>query len=151
MAVTFPVVVSYSISTSNHNMSNCCCSSVAVVSYSISTSNHNISILEIFIYLLYLIPFLHQTTTHYGTLKTGTWLYLIPFLHQTTTGYREQSCKDSCILFHFYIKPQQHHSQWENGDSCILFHFYIKPQQRLYQLRIARVVSYSISTSNHNN
>ena len=57
------IVVSYSISTSNHNMSFRFPSKVAVVSYSISTSNHNSLQCANNISTLYLIPFLHQTTT----------------------------------------------------------------------------------------
>ena len=34
--------------------------------------------------------------------------------------------------------------------SCILFHFYIKPQPTNGYFAIQPVVSYSISTSNHN-
>ena len=55
-------------------------------------------------------------------------LYLIPFLHQTTTLNLKKRLMLGCILFHFYIKPQL----WQI-DSCV-----------------ANVVSYSISTSNHN-
>ena len=36
------------------------------------------------------------------------------------------------------------------AHSCILFHFYIKPQLEIWVLRREQVVSYSISTSNHN-
>ena len=77
-----------------------------VVSYSISTSNHN-------------------------TRSNDMWsvgLYLIPFLHQTTTN------ESMNVVI----------------SSCILFHFYIKPQPREFPERCASVVSYSISTSNHN-
>ena len=56
-------VVSYSISTSNHNIIGIKFYVYPVVSYSISTSNHNISRASIKRDLLYLIPFLHQTTT----------------------------------------------------------------------------------------
>ena len=34
--------------------------------------------------------------------------------------------------------------------SCVLFYFYIKPQLCLYGVFDITVVSYSISTSNHN-
>ena len=77
-----------------------------VVSYSISTSNHNPCLFHCGVELLYLIPFLHQTTT--------------PPLSLT-----EYKC-------------------------CILFHFYIKPQQTCRHICCMCVVSYSISTSNHN-
>ena len=55
-------------------------------------------------------------------------MYLIPFLHQTTTG------------------TQAYHQ----GQRCILFHFYIKPQPTAINRLYKQVVSYSISTSNHN-
>ena len=77
-------VVSYSISTSNHNNSTDRRSRRGVVSYSISTSNHNVA----------------QTN------KMGILLYLIPFLHQTTTPSAPNKSICGCILFHFYIKPQ---------------------------------------------
>ena len=81
-------VVSYSISTSNHNSLYFCLRLDRVVSYSISTSNHNIAH-----YLLHIIE-----------------LYLIPFLHQTTTSAMMVAIFKCCILFHFYIKPQLRHS-----------------------------------------
>ena len=77
-----------------------------VVSYSISTSNHNSSSCCHFIIMLYLIPFLHQTTTQ-------------------QLMYEFPNC---CILFHFYIKPQPKVYGTFVERSCILFHFYIKPQ-----------------------
>ena len=99
-----------------------------VVSYSISTSNHNCMLDPIFFTALYLIPFLHQTTTSAFHAWSDNLLYLIPFLHQTTTIARSKF----------------------GSRRCILFHFYIKPQQRRHRTRIPQVVSYSISTSNHN-
>ena len=164
-----------------------------VVSYFISTSNHNVICIFLMSIVLYLIPFLHQTTTnqrstsismrcilfHFyikpqqtcrdtrtqcvvsysistsnhnphseNTIKDK--LYLIPFLHQTTT-LKPSSVKDlRCILFHFYIKPQRLLVQWFAICGCILFHFYIKPQRATLSRRKSQVVSYSISTSNHN-
>ena len=56
-------VVSYSISTSNHNRYNNWRKDMLVVSYSISTSNHNLIRMTLILNMLYLIPFLHQTTT----------------------------------------------------------------------------------------
>ena len=77
---------------------------------------------------LYLIPFLHQTTTTRISPFLKRSLYLIPFLHQTTTHIRRGIAEASCILFHFYIKPQ------------------LLASMDVFQV----VVSYSISTSNHN-
>ena len=78
-----------------------------VVSYSISTSNHNRYNNWRKDMLLYLIPFLHQTTTDKYQCRSRYRLYLIPFLHQTTTDTDSNGSVISCILFHFYIKPQR--------------------------------------------
>ena len=77
-----------------------------VVSYSISTSNHNRWCFLCYGYGLYLIPFLHQTTTRFRYYGRNKELYLIPFLHQTTTFWHFLTRSNRCILFHFYIKPQ---------------------------------------------
>ena len=55
---------------------------------------------------LYLIEFLHQTTTAPGKPAEPSALYLIEFLHQTTTLLSRLKCMISCILLNFYIKPQ---------------------------------------------
>ena len=79
------LVVPYSISTSNHNAVQILCKCVWVVPYSISTSNHNLFLIISCAILLFLIRFLHQTTTDSQCIK----------------GER------SCSLFDFYIKPQR--------------------------------------------
>ena len=123
-----PSVVSYWISTSNHNVWRLHRCDSLVVSYWISTSNHNsegilqhakwlylIEFLhqtttvlseELFEVVLYLIEFLHQTTTIEVGSCIITMLYLIEFLHQTTTGERAACDGRGCILLNFYIKPQ---------------------------------------------
>ena len=80
--------------------------SLFVVSYWISTSNHNENQNSLFDFVLYLIEFLHQTTT---LIRLS-----LPLL------------------------------------SCILLNFYIKPQQIMQVISRSHVVSYWISTSNHN-
>ena len=122
------LVVSYSISTSNHNLSPKVIICNTVVSYSISTSNHNadwdlINYPEVVSYSISTSN--HNRINEHENTKV---LYLIPFLHQTTTGFLAISRFSCCILFHFYIKPQL--SAKEHGIimCCILFHFYIKPQ-----------------------
>ena len=103
--LTIPVV-SYWISTSNHNKNNMCPMYLGVVSYWISTSNHN-------------------TIPYHNTIR--------------------------CILLNFYIKPQLVRYVLLLSGSCILLNFYIKPQPRLVTSSSSPVVSYWISTSNHNN
>ena len=150
ITATSTAVVSYSISTSNHNLVTEYVKQHCVVSYSISTSNHNCGLLLLISWRLYLIPFLHQTTTASYNRLWCLLLYLIPFLHQTTTSLFAFAILISCILFHFYIKPQHLGGLLEKALSCILFHFYIKPQLNAIHLFNLKVVSYSISTSNHN-
>ena len=143
--------------------------------------------------VLYLIEFLHQTTTIYSSVNKYVLLYLIEFLHQTTTRSDYPNVSRRCILLNFYIKPQHkscmtvftsvvsywistsnHNFSWFNhfeGSlylieflhqtttktvrlwkriSCILLNFYIKPQLGRIEVEVYRVVSYWISTSNHN-
>ena len=105
------------------------CKLKIVVSYSISTSNHN----------------------ERNKCKWSAVLYLIPFLHQTTTFKNTIGSLICCILFHFYIKPQLlHHNWW----WCLVVSYSISTSNHNRRLQFvcdSKVVSYSISTSNHNN
>ncbi len=123
---------------------------VAIVSYRLSTSNHNLYSFKASSFSLYLIVFLHQTTTSFNTTagfrklylivflhQTTTTesdilrlseLYLIVFLHQTTTVSLNVFCLFHCILSSFYIKPQLSSSTIREKSHCILSSFYIKPQ-----------------------
>ena len=56
-----------------------------------------------------------------------------------------------CILLNFYIKPQPRRARRWRSTGCILLNFYIKPQPGVTNGGIRSVVSYWISTSNHNN
>ena len=143
-------VVSYSISTSNHNSIKSLITLRAVVSYSISTSNHNAVAAVVTICVLYLIPFLHQTTTVCVGAMAVFCCILFHFYIKPQLAEEEYATAVGCILFHFYIKPQLSCSIFLFVLCCILFHFYIKPQLVLVLLVILSVVSYSISTSNHN-
>ena len=99
-----------------------------VVSYSISTSNHNLTIDNSEALKLYLIPFLHQTTTIWGE---------IPIFWR-------------CILFHFYIKPQLGFAR-AYYNSVVSYSISTSNHNVLdFVLFASIVVSYSISTSNHN-
>ncbi len=120
-------------------------------------------------------------------------MFLISYLHQTTTGY---TCKDitcGCFLSRIYIKPQQliqrdgnylvvsylvstsNHNGSPNTTKdyvlflisylhqtttrsfmilarccCFLSRIYIKPQLGSRSIACISVVSYLVSTSNHN-
>ena len=143
-------VVSYSCSTSNHNISWDVIPNFAVVSYSCSTSNHNLSLT--YPRLNTVVSYSCSTSNH-NMMKTHTssgLLYLIRVLHQTTTRTLNLIKNTSCILFVFYIKPQPVNFISVRAWCCILFVFYIKPQRIRCLFILMMVVSYSCSTSNHN-
>ena len=99
---------------------------------------------------LYLIRFLHQTTTVNLSPLRFPRCILFDFYIKPQLVVVLSPLPLSCILFDFYIKPQPFGIPLLNEISCILFDFYIKPQLwRTEHIRIP-VVSYSISTSNHN-
>ena len=56
-----------------------------VVYRTIPTSNHNFVILSNCLQLLYIVLFLHQTTTLLLSWCMNVLLYIVLFLHQTTT------------------------------------------------------------------
>ena len=129
VVVDFFVVVSYSVSTSNHN--SLLSGSISFMLYLIlflhqtTTPQRRTSRTA----SLYLILFLHQTTTCRNSTPNSQLLYLILFLHQTTTIIIHNYISHRCILFCFYIKPQQVVINLVVYPSCILFCFYIKPQR----------------------
>ena len=77
-----------------------------VVSYLVSTSNHN-----------------RRRRNTYGA-----WLFLISYLHQTTTCHLEVISDSRCFLSRIYIKPQQPYARWWSSACCFLSRIYIKPQ-----------------------
>ena len=111
-----------------------------------TTGNFPISTLR----KLYLIPFLHQTTTRIRIFFNNQMLYLIPFLHQTTTLIGRILILSALYLIPFLHQTTTSKRNTADDKSCILFHFYIKPQLTAGANSYVSVVSYSISTSNHN-
>ena len=100
--------------------------------------------------LLYLIVFLHQTTTLRSCVSVFLRLYLIVFLHQTTTRVVWYKIQNYCILSSFYIKPQP--------CLSLRLHLYIVSYRlstsnhncRVVGSACNLIVSYRLSTSNHN-
>mgnify|MGYP006863309243 CR=1 FL=1 len=78
--------------------------------------------------LLYIVLFLHQTTTYSYRWLSWCMLYIVLFLHQTTTSLVTRS----------------------NPRSCISYYSYIKPQLACRDMAGGRVVYRTIPTSNHN-
>ena len=99
-----------------------------IVSYVLSTSNHNLM----------------------SNGNVSSILYLMFFLHQTTTHEHHQFLNFNCILCSFYIKPQLERKSKPFKIHCILCSFYIKPQLLHRQEHCKPIVSYVLSTSNHN-
>ena len=121
-------VVYRTIPTSNHNWQFSNRNKKAVVYRTIPTSNHN-SLSRIYaLTSLYIVLFLHQTTTDKFSKAQIDSLYIVLFLHQTTTG-------ETC-----------HHLQY----CCISYYSYIKPQQVFIFRVLIFVVYRTIPTSNHN-
>ena len=77
-------------------------------------------------------------------------LYIILFLHQTTTDAGPAVPTLSCILSYSYIKPQPRPQCGCPACGCILSYSYIKPQLWTLKKIIDEVVYYPIPTSNHN-
>ena len=81
------VVVYHLVPTSNHNCVNLASTEMRVVYHLVPTSNHNTLFVCLFTCALFIILFLHQTTTDLRFVKSS------------------QSCLSSCS----YIKPQPSH------------------------------------------
>ena len=92
------------------------------------TSNHNVSYKNSAKSALYIVRFLHQTTTIRTHRRSNRELYIVRFLHQTTT------------MTIYKIFPER----------CISSVSYIKPQLRILGDSFSRVVYRPFPTSNHN-
>ena len=130
IAVDATTVVSYRNSTSNHNGGRSESRGGAVVSYRNSTSNHNVQSEFLYLFQLYLIEILHQTTTRWRSPRTSTRLYLIEILHQTTTETPVVITCSELYLIEILHQTTTVSTKTHLAISCILSKFYIKPQRR---------------------
>ena len=101
-------VVYRTIPTSNHNCQPLHRNRHWVVYRTIPTSNHNFVLIRAFALVLYIVLFLHQTTTTIRCCPLRYWLYIVLFLHQTTTLAPCALICLRCISYYSYIKPQPH-------------------------------------------
>ena len=92
------------------------------------TSNHNSFVACAYVGTLYIVRFLHQTTTPSKTGVKLNKLYIVRFLHQTTTYMRATHINDGCISSVSYIKPQLWDGAKGSFSGCISSVSYIKPQ-----------------------
>ena len=102
------------------------------------------------IFMLFIILFLHQTTTLWQRGQLLHELFIILFLHQTTTRFRSNRTVLRCLSSCSYIKPQPEpsllHACWRCLSSCS----YIKPQRNGRYPLCGSVVYHLVPTSNHN-
>ena len=122
------IVVYRTIPTSNHNVHDFVNSESLVVYRTIPTSNHNHRVDQLVLVAL----------------------YIVLFLHQTTTGTQIQNIHLSCISYYSYIKPQHSFAVPGSISRCISYYSYIKPQLSTRWVIHPRVVYRTIPTSNHN-
>ena len=144
----------------------------SVVYRTIPTSNHNTCILCVCARMLYIVLFLHQTTTgslritssrrcisYYSYIKPQHDIYGTESLFGCISYYSyikpQLACSSfirswSCISYYSYIKPQRRESLPKFNDCCISYYSYIKPQHYHGCLWTDSVVYRTIPTSNHN-
>ena len=143
-------VVYRTIPTSNHNFQQSSEYYSLVVYRTIPTSNHNNFAAATTRQTLYIVLFLHQTTTTKPAVQAVAWLYIVLFLHQTTTVASVLLVCISCISYYSYIKPQLCSGLCFMLHCCISYYSYIKPQRMSYLPTFIKVVYRTIPTSNHN-
>ena len=144
-------VVSYCVSTSNHNSYLPWERGVSVVSYCVSTSNHNdacrLSSPR------HVVSYCVSTSNHNLWRWLKSWKTVVSYCVSTSnhniiiSSQLKVSC---CFLLRFYIKPQPAQKSVIKRESCFLLRFYIKPQLFENKYKNINVVSYCVSTSNHN-
>ena len=77
-------------------------------------------------------------------------LYIVLFLHQTTTYVMSAVLATRCISYYSYIKPQLRLIVRIISSRCISYYSYIKPQLYHPLAGYSCVVYRTIPTSNHN-
>ena len=143
-------VVYHLVPTSNHNHQTFTMPSTFVVYHLVPTSNHNHQAVCSFLFWLFIILFLHQTTT---CLRTTAFIksclsscsYIKPQPIKVSLIFL-MCCLSSCS----YIKPQRQFKAQFKGPSCLSSCSYIKPQQGTWCNHWYLVVYHLVPTSNHN-
>ena len=144
-----------------------------VVYHLVPTSNHNhftmpLSEIPLFIILflhqtttcrtfgygrlqLFIILFLHQTTTYTPSFRVVVWLFIILFLHQTTTPQYERTIY-RCVVYH--LVPTSNHNNEVSHQFILQVVYHLVPTSNHNQESAlpyeAGVVYHLVPTSNHN-
>ena len=127
------VVVYHLVPTSNHNRQCFVANDTIVVYHLVPTSNHNLQKVKVPSFQLFIILFLHQTTTLSARSDRLRKLFIILFLHQTTTRNEPDQIFARCLSSCSYIKPQQYKGLLNKCRSCLSSCSYIKPQPQAIQ------------------
>ena len=143
-------VVYYHVPTSNHNPFSVGCHHEAVVYYHVPTSNHNPCFTRSSVDK---VVYYHVPTSNHnvqGVFINPASLYIIMFLHQTTTAIHINLCLDRLYIIMFLHQTTTYPSLSFDYSCCILSCSYIKPQLMLLTKLLTIVVYYHVPTSNHN-
>ena len=100
--------------------------------------------------LLFIILFLHQTTTDDYLHREDLKLFIILFLHQTTTLWLAVDAPPLLFIILFLHQTTTHHLFTFFNVSCLSSCSYIKPQRNLHFVTFCPVVYHLVPTSNHN-
>ena len=100
--------------------------------------------------MLYIVLFLHQTTTYFTYFLINERLYIVLFLHQTTTSSLLFLCLSGLYIVLFLHQTTTDPLQTMLRNSCISYYSYIKPQPAIGAGAGLLVVYRTIPTSNHN-
>ena len=128
MSVTGEPVVYRTIPTSNHNLITIVSPTEKLYIVLFLHQTTTVGYAVRFACSLYIVLFLHQTTTSLSLWTAPRLLYIVLFLHQTTTYGAFGLFLLRCISYYSYIKPQQDNIYSIAGKSCISYYSYIKPQ-----------------------
>ena len=101
-------------------------------------------------YKLYIVLFLHQTTTLGSPERWGILLYIVLFLHQTTTNPHRLNKTSCCISYYSYIKPQL--DAFLEVYTIVVYRTIPTSNHNITSTRSGQgaVVYRTIPTSNHN-
>ena len=128
VAFMFGIVVYHLVPTSNHNWSSSMYKFgelyIILFLHQTTTAHFGISVPD----SLYIILFLHQTTTACNGTISNAQLYIILFLHQTTTLGFAPYGDSSLYIILFLHQTTTIYSEYRTKVGCISSCSYIKPQ-----------------------
>ena len=105
-----------------------------VVYRTIPTSNHNCRQSRPLCLLLYIVLFLHQTTTLLRFCNNRFQLYIVLFLHQTTTSKLMHLVMMLLYIVLFLHQTTTSNTQDSLSLCCISYYSYIKPQRSSFSV-----------------